>query len=97
VPGGISLNFAQVRDDDLTEAFNEGRSTLDPEVRRRAYERAQQILAEQMPYLWLQRTEWRVARRALVRDARNVTLPDGTAALPFLAGTHRLTETWLDR
>ena len=32
-----------------------------------------------------------------VRDAHNVTLPDGSAARPLNAGTLRLTETWIDR
>jgi hypothetical protein len=25
-----------------------------------------------------------------------VTLPDGTAAMPFTVGVHRLTETWVE-
>jgi ABC-type transport system substrate-binding protein len=97
VDGGISLNFSHLRNAALTDALNEGRSTLEVDRRRAAYARAQQILAAELPIVWLQRTEWRIARRPLVRDARNLTLPDGGPALPFMAGTQRLTETWLDR
>jgi hypothetical protein len=47
--------------------------------------------------VWLSRSEWRVVTANRVRDARNVTLPDGGAAQPLTGGTHRLTETWVDR
>jgi peptide/nickel transport system substrate-binding protein len=94
---GISLNFSRVRDADLTSGMNEGRASADIAVRRRAYAKAQQALAAQMPHIWLNRSEWRVAASRRVHDAHNVTLPDGRAALPLVAGTFRLTETWLDR
>jgi ABC-type transport system substrate-binding protein len=93
----VSLNFARLRNDDITNGMNDGRSTADVEARKRAYARVQKAFADQLPYLWLQRSEWRVTTTAGVRDAHNVSLPDGHAALPLLAGTHRLTETWLDR
>ena len=48
-----------------------------------------------MPYVWLFRTEWVVARTDRVHNARNVTLPDGRVALAFDNGTYRLTETWV--
>jgi ABC-type transport system substrate-binding protein len=92
----LPLNFSRLADDELTAAMDAGRSTTDPAARKAAYARAQRVLAEQLPYLWLGRAQWRVARRVRVHDARNVTLPDGRAAMPFLAGTHRLTETWVD-
>jgi ABC-type transport system substrate-binding protein len=93
---GISLNFAHFRNDEITAGFNDGRANADVAVRKQAYARAQKALAEQLPYLWLQREEWRVATTPRVHDAHNVTLPGGRPAMPLLAGTHRLTETWLD-
>jgi peptide/nickel transport system substrate-binding protein len=96
-PPSISLNFTRLRSDEITSGMNEGRATIDPVVRKRGYARMQGALADQMPYLWLQRWEWRVATTTPVHDAHNVTLPDGRPALPLQAGTHRLTETWLDR
>jgi hypothetical protein len=50
-----------------------------------------------MPYLWLQMTQWRIATTSKVHAAHNVTLPDGTKAMPYIAGTHRLTETWVEQ
>jgi ABC-type transport system substrate-binding protein len=92
---GISVNFAHFRSDALTAGFNEGRATLDPARRTRAYAQVEKVLAEQVPYFWLNRLEWRMVAAPKVRDARNVTLPDGSPALPYLAGTYRLTETWI--
>jgi peptide/nickel transport system substrate-binding protein len=93
--GQISLNFTRFGNDTMDDAMVKGRSTTDPVVRRAAYATLQRQLAEHLPYIWLFRSEWVVARSARVHNARNVTLPDGTKALPFDTGTHRLTETWV--
>jgi peptide/nickel transport system substrate-binding protein len=95
--GPISLNFTRFANADITDGMYEGRSTTDLNVRRPAYAKVQKVFAEQMPYLWLNRSEWRVVTSARVHDAHNVSLPDRSPAMPLLAGTHRLTETWLDR
>jgi peptide/nickel transport system substrate-binding protein len=95
VAPGISLNFARFRSDEITAGMNDGRSRPDVEGRREAYARVQAALARQLPYIWLQRWNWRVVTNGRVHDARNVTLPDGSPALPLVAGTHRLTETWI--
>jgi peptide/nickel transport system substrate-binding protein len=94
---GTSLNLARLRDPDITAGMNEGRARPDDGARKAAYTRVQDAMARQLPYLWLQRERWRIATSLRVRDARNVTLPDRSAALPFLTGTHRLNETRFDR
>jgi peptide/nickel transport system substrate-binding protein len=94
---GVSLNFARLRDREISSGMTAGRSSADPSVRKRAYAKVQHAFAEQVPYLWINRSEWRVVSGPRVRDARNVTLPDGRGALPLVAGTHRLTETWIER
>jgi peptide/nickel transport system substrate-binding protein len=96
VDDGISLNFTRLRNDDISEGMNDARSTPDPAVRKKAYARVQEALAEQMPYLWMDRTEWRIISSSSVRNAHNVTLPGGQSAMPVFAGTFRLTETWID-
>ena len=97
VDGTLPLNFARLKNKDITDGMNEGRSSLDTEVRKRAYAKVQKGLADQMPYLWLQMTQWRIATTNKVHDAHNVTLPDGGKAMPYIAGTHRLTETWVEQ
>jgi peptide/nickel transport system substrate-binding protein len=93
---GISLNFTHLHSDAITNGMNEGRASADPQRRKRAYAQVQKAFADEMPYLWLQRDEWRIATTSRVRAARNVSLPDGRAAMPYIAGTHRLTETWIE-
>jgi peptide/nickel transport system substrate-binding protein len=95
-PAGLSLNFAHLSDDEITAGMNEGRSSADPAVRKAAYAKVQEGFAREMPYLWLTQDQWELASTIHVRDARNVTLPDGATAMPYVAGTHRLAETWLD-
>jgi peptide/nickel transport system substrate-binding protein len=95
VSDGVSLNFTRLRSSTITTGMNEGRASSDDAARARAYAQVQEAMARQLPYLWLQREEWRIASAGRVRANRNVTVPDGRAARPFLAGTHRLTETWL--
>jgi peptide/nickel transport system substrate-binding protein len=94
---GISLNFTRLRNSEITEGMNRGRSTTDVETRKQAYAKVQAAFADQLPNLWMQRWDWRVVSSRRVHDAHNVTLPDGASAMPLVAGTHRLTETWVDR
>jgi peptide/nickel transport system substrate-binding protein len=93
--GQISLNFTRFGNATIDDALAKGRSTTDVGTRREAYATLQQELGRHVPFIWMFRSEWVVARSARVRNARNVTLPDGKPALPFDTGTHRLTETWV--
>jgi peptide/nickel transport system substrate-binding protein len=94
---GISLNFTRLRNDTITAGMMEARATADVEVRRQAYARVQAAFADQLPFLWLQRWEWKLAVNPRLHDAHNVTLPGGSAAMPLVAGTHRLAEAWISR
>jgi ABC-type transport system substrate-binding protein len=96
-PAGPSLNLTRLRDDGITAGFDAGRSAPDAAGRARAYAGMQAAMAAQLPVLWLHREQWRIATGPRVRNARNVTLPDGTPATPYQAGAHRLAETWIDR
>jgi peptide/nickel transport system substrate-binding protein len=93
--GQLSVNFTRFGTDALDAALVKGRSTTEEGVRRDAYATVQREFARGVPFIWLFRSEWVVARSTRVHNARNVTLPDGREALPFDTGTHRLTETWV--
>jgi peptide/nickel transport system substrate-binding protein len=93
--GELSLNFPRFATESIDEALRRARATTDEAVRRESYATVQHEFARYVPYVWLFRSEWVIARSDRVHNARNVTLPDGTAALPFDTGTHRLTETWV--
>jgi peptide/nickel transport system substrate-binding protein len=93
--GEIGLNYPRFADAEIDRALDEGRASPDESVRRAAYVRLQTRFAETVPYIWLARLDWIIARRTNVHNARNVTLPDGQPAAPFESGVFRLTETWL--
>jgi ABC-type transport system substrate-binding protein len=96
-PGQISLNITRMRDAQLDRAIDAGRATLDPAKRKQAYDEMQRRLTDLSTMIFLVRSSWYIATSSRVRDIHNVKLPDGRAALPYVMGTHRLTETWISR
>ncbi len=95
--GSISLNFPRLRDEQVDEALNTGRTNPDPEVRKQAYARLQKRFAEIVPVVWLAHTRWVIAADNNVRDILNGPLPDGKPSMPILAGVTRLSQTWIQR
>ena len=96
------LNFARWYAPDKDEALMEGRTNPDLEARKQAYADLQDLMARDVPYLWLSHSVWAIVANNDVRGITNGTLPDGEEALPLggtgtFGGTHRLTQTWLDR
>jgi peptide/nickel transport system substrate-binding protein len=95
--GGITLNFARFANDELSAALDEARATPDQEVRKQAYQRVQEIWADQVPYVWLSTTVWAIGAANNIRNIANGSLPDGQPSLPFQSGSHRLTQTWIEQ
>jgi ABC-type transport system substrate-binding protein len=91
-----SLNFANLADDEVDAALDEGRSSPDPEVRADAYARFQERLAELVPFVWLNHVEWGTVAWPYVNGIPSGELPSGQQAKPFVAGTHFVTQMWLD-
>ena len=94
--GEISLNFTRLTDPAIDKALREGRGTDDVATRKKAYRIVQGRFATLVPYVWLTRVDWVIAHQSRLRDARNITLPDGEKAMPYLSGVFRLTEAWLE-
>lgn len=98
--GGIALNFARNANPEIDAALDTGRTSSDPEERRRAYGTVQQKINEDVPYIWLSRTIWMVVARNNVRGITNGPLPGGEAPVPIggpggFGGVTFLTQTWL--
>lgn len=94
-----ALNFARIRSEELTAAMQTGRESDTFEARKAAYDEAQVILNEELPYIWLTHTIWAVAADPTVRNIGYATLPDGDEGLGFgtgFAGAIRMTEVWVD-
>jgi ABC-type transport system substrate-binding protein len=96
--GGISLNFMQLRDDELSAALDQGRADPDPDVRREAYATVQQRQAAEVAQIWLYHTIAAVVADNDVRGITNGPLPDGEPSMPMggaFNGATRLTQTWI--
>ncbi|MDZ7732118.1 MAG: ABC transporter substrate-binding protein [Acidimicrobiia bacterium] len=99
-PPEIALNFARLRNEELQAAMNRGRATSDPDERKAAYDEAQTIINEELPYIWQNHTLWVFAGANDVRNMAWYELPDGTPGLGVYAGfpgATKLTDVWLDR
>lgn len=90
------LNFARVKDPQIDEALDEGRQSADPDTRVQAYTTLQQRFTDLLPYIWLSHVEWGIIAKPWVQDIDAATLPDGSPAKPFLTGTHRVEQIWVD-
>jgi ABC-type transport system substrate-binding protein len=93
---GSTLNFARVKDDQIDAALDAGRQSADPEVRADAYATLQQRFTDLLPYIWLAHVEWGIIAKPYVQDINASTLPDGSPAKPFVTGTHRVDQIWID-
>lgn len=90
------LNFANISDPEVDAALDAGRSSPDPEERVAAYADLQQRFAELLPYIWTNHSEWAIVARPWVQQVPSGSLPDGSPSMPFVTGTHRLTQVWID-
>jgi ABC-type transport system substrate-binding protein len=91
------LNFARVRDEQIDEALRQGRESGDFAVRAEAYATLQERFTELLPYIWLAHVEWGIIAKPWVQDIDASTLPDGSPAKPFVTGTHRVDQIWIDQ
>ena len=98
--GEISLNFPRHIDPATDAALDDARATDDPATRKEAFDRVQERLAEDLPYIYLTYLQPVVAAGNRVRGIANGPLPDGQPARP-LGGPGSfsyhtfLTQTWL--
>lgn len=98
--GTFSLNFARNRDEELQAALDRGRASDDPDTREAAYDEAQLLMNQDIPYLWLTHTVWAIGADNSVRNLGTGSLPDGEPMLGLGAGFYgsmSLTEVWLDQ
>jgi len=91
----FSVNFSRLADPAMDQALDAQHETTDVAARKQALATVQQRFADLVPFVWLYQLDWVVATGAKVKQAKNVTTPDGTPAMPYLDGVFGLTETYL--
>ncbi|MCK2221877.1 ABC transporter substrate-binding protein [Actinomadura sp. ATCC 31491] len=97
--GAISLNMSRLKDDKLSKAFDAGRVSADPEVRKQAYATVQQRLRELVPYVFVDHLDTgAIIARTRVHGIGEHTLPDGEKGLPLTGSPipfHPFTQVWV--
>ena len=94
VDGQLSLNVARNSDSRIQTALQKGRTQSDPSARQQAYQQVASYLAEDLPYLWINRSVSGVVASNKVQNFNATTFPDGSAGQGVSGGTFRFSTTW---
>jgi ABC-type transport system substrate-binding protein len=95
--GSLALNFARNKDPLIQQSLDVGRTSADPSTRAAAYQNVARRLAQDIPYLWLNRAVWIVSAKPSVQNFGGGVLPDGTRAVPLIFGEIWPTQIWLSQ
>ncbi len=92
--GSLALNMARNVDARIQTALVAGRTTSNKEDRIKEYQKVNQYLAEDIPYLWLARDTWAVVANPSVQNFANPTTLTGAKAIAFDEGIVWPTQIW---
>jgi peptide/nickel transport system substrate-binding protein len=93
--GPLSLNMARNSDPRIEAALVSARASCDPAVRIKAYQKVNQYLGEDIPYVYGDRSTWAVAAKPTVQNFNNPVTPKGTKALGFDSGVVWPGQIWV--
>lgn len=93
--GQLSLNITRLSDPRIQTALEEGRTNPDPGARALAYQAVARYLAEDLPYLWINRSVSAVIATTKVQNFNATTFPDGSPGQGVSGGTFRFSTTWM--
>lgn len=95
--GQSSLNFARNSDPQIETALQQGRQSSDQATRVQAYQKVNDRLNTDLPYIWLFQTVGGVVGRANVMNYANPWFPNGAKQIPYLSGVFGTVQIWLNR
>jgi peptide/nickel transport system substrate-binding protein len=96
--GSNPLNFGRFDDAEIDKQLEIGRTSADPDVRRRAYEAVNRRFADQQYNIYLWWAPWTVATAANVHGILGPALPgEGGPAPRRIVTGHPLLGLWIDR
>jgi ABC-type transport system substrate-binding protein len=93
--GPLALNMARNVDPRIQTALVAGRTTGVKSARIKQYQKINQYLAEDMPYMWLGRDTWAVVANPKVQNFANPKTPNGSKAIAFDEGVLWPTQIWV--
>ena len=92
---GLSINMARNNDPRVEAALQVGRTSLTAKARIAAYQKVNQLFAQDLPYLWADRATWAVVAQPTVQNFNNPTTPTGSKAYGMIAGSIWPTQIWV--
>jgi ABC-type transport system substrate-binding protein len=90
----LSINMAHNSDPRIQTELEAGRTTANKADRIKHYQKVNQLLAQDIPYLWLARDTWAVVANPSVQNFANPTTPKGSKAIGFSEGVLWPTQIW---
>jgi peptide/nickel transport system substrate-binding protein len=90
----LALNMARNSDSRIQTALTTGRQSLSASARRKAYESINEYLAQDLPYIFTDRTTWAVVANPDVQNFNNPKTPSGAKAYGFDEGVIWPTQIW---
>ena len=93
--GGFALNMTRNDNPSIEAALVAGREAINTNARAQAYQHVARLFAQDLPYLWQDRTVWMVAAQPKVQNWNNPTTPSGQKAYGMITGSIWPTQIWL--
>jgi ABC-type transport system substrate-binding protein len=92
--GPFSLNMARNSDPRIQAALLAARSSPSHTQTVAAYQKVNKLLAQDIPYVWLNRSPWAIVASPKVQNWNNPTTPSGAKALGMHLGVVWPTQIW---
>jgi len=94
-PHGLSINMARNDDPRVQAALEIGRTNPNAETRVKAYQKVNQLLVQDLPYLWATWSTWAIVAHPTVENFNNPTTPAGGKAYGLTDGSIWPTQIWI--
>jgi peptide/nickel transport system substrate-binding protein len=91
----LSLNMARNSDPRIEAALLTGRTSSDSATRVKAYQKVNQFLGQDIPYIYTDRTTWAIVANPNVQNFVNATTPSGSKAYSFDEGVIWPAQIWI--
>lgn len=92
---GTGLNFSGFNTPEMDAALDKGRTLTDPEARKAQYAIVQQLLGDNVPFLWAGTNQFGVITKPAVQGVDGFTLPDKAPGQSITGGEIFLKDVWL--
>jgi peptide/nickel transport system substrate-binding protein len=92
---GLSINMTRNDDPRIEAALQVGRTSTTARARYKAYQKVNEYMAQDLPYLWSTRATWAIVAHPTVQNFNNPTTPAGAKAYGFTNGSIWPTQLWL--